>query len=62
VINVTALLAAVGDGCAFVKGRYGGLARLDAATALDRGRTKLLGISKQANKFLSPAYLTPAPL
>jgi len=53
VINATALLAAVGDGSAFAKGRdlaaWLGLTPRQHSTG---GRTKLLGISKRGNKYL----------
>jgi transposase len=51
VINATALLAAVGDGSAFVKGRdlaaWLGLTPRQHSTG---EKTKLLGISKRGNK------------
>jgi transposase len=53
VINATALLAAVGDGSAFAKGRdlaaWLGLTPRQHSTG---GKTKLLGISKRGNKYL----------
>ena len=53
VINATALLAAVGDGSAFSKGRdlaaWLGLTPRQHSTG---GRTKLLGISKRGNKYI----------
>ena len=53
VINATALLAAVGDGSAFSKGRdlaaWMGLTPRQHSTG---GRTKLLGISKRGNKYI----------
>ena len=53
VINATALLAAVGDGSAFAKGRdlaaWLGLTPRQHSTG---GRTKLLGISKRGNKYI----------
>jgi transposase len=53
VINATALVAAVGDGAAFAKGRdlaaWLGLAPRQHSTG---GRTKLLGISKRGNAYL----------
>ncbi len=53
VINATALLAAVGDGSAFVKGRdlaaWLGLTPRQHSTG---GKTKLLGISKRGNGYL----------
>ena len=52
-INATALLAAVGDGSAFAKGRdlaaWLGLTPRQHSTG---GKTKLLGISKRGNKYL----------
>lgn len=53
VINATALLAAVGDGSAFAKGRdlaaWLGLTPRQHSTG---GKTKLLGISKRGNGYL----------
>jgi len=53
VINATALLAAVGDGSAFAKGRdlaaWLGLTPRQHSTC---GKTKLLGISKRGNGYL----------
>jgi transposase len=53
VINATALVAAVGDGSAFRKGRdlaaWLGLTPRQHSTG---GRTKILGISKRGNKYL----------
>ena len=53
VINATALLAAVGDGSAFSRGRdlaaWLGLTPRQHSTG---GRTKLLGISKRGNRYL----------
>lgn len=53
VINATALLAAIGDGSAFAKGRdlaaWLGLTPRQHSTG---GRTKLLGISKRGNGYL----------
>jgi transposase len=53
VINATALLAAVGDGSAFAKGRdlaaWLGLTPRQHSTG---GKTKLLGISKRGNSYL----------
>ncbi len=53
VINATALVAAVGDGAAFAKGRdlaaWLGLAPRQHSTG---GKTKLLGISKRGNAYL----------
>jgi transposase len=53
VINATALLAAVGDGSAFAKGRdlaaWLGLTPRQHST---NGKTKLLGISTRGNKYL----------
>jgi transposase len=53
VINATALVAAVGDGSAFAKGRdlaaWLGLAPRQHSTG---GKTKLLGISKRGNAYL----------
>ena len=53
VINATALLAAVGDGSAFAKGRdlaaWLGLTPRQHSTG---GKTKLLGISKRVNGYL----------
>jgi transposase len=53
VINATALLAAVGDGSAFAKGRdlaaWLGLTPRQHSTG---GKTRLLGISKRGNKYL----------
>jgi transposase len=53
VINATALLAAVGDGSAFARGRdlaaWLGLTPRQHSTG---GKTKLLGISKRGNKYL----------
>lgn len=53
VINATALLAAVGDGSAFAKGRdlaaWLGLTPRQHSTG---GKTKMLGISKRGNSYL----------
>lgn len=53
VINATALLAAVGDGSAFAKGRdlaaWLGLTPRQHSTG---GKTKMLGISKRGNRYL----------
>jgi transposase len=53
VINATALLAAVGDGSAFARGRdlaaWLGLTPRQHSTG---GKTKLLGISKRGNSYL----------
>jgi transposase len=53
VINATALLAAVGDGSTFAKGRdlaaWLGLTPRQHSTG---GRTKMLGISKRGNKYI----------
>jgi transposase len=53
VINATALLAAIGDGSAFAKGRdlaaWLGLTPRQHSTG---GKTKLLGISKRGNGYL----------
>jgi len=53
VINATALLAAVGDGSAFVRGRdlasWLGLTPRQHSTG---GKTKMLGISKRGNRYL----------
>jgi transposase len=53
VINATALLAAVGDGSAFARGRdlaaWLGLTPRQHSTG---GTTKLLGISKRGNSYL----------
>jgi transposase len=53
VINATALLAAVGDGSAFAKGRdlaaWLGLTPRQHSTG---GKTKILGISKRGNRYL----------
>jgi transposase len=58
VINATALLAAIGDGSAFAKGRdlaaWLGLTPRQHSTG---GRTKLLGISKRGNKYLRTQLL-----
>jgi transposase len=58
VINATALLAAIGDGSAFAKGRdlaaRLGLTPRQHSTG---GRTKLLGISKRGNKYLRTQLL-----
>lgn len=52
-INATALLAAVGDGSAFVRGRdlasWLGLTPRQHSTG---GKTKMLGISKRGNRYL----------
>lgn len=52
-INATALLAALGDGSAFVKGRdfaaWLGLTPRQHSTG---GKTKMLGISKRGNRYL----------
>ena len=54
VINATALLAAVGDGSAFAKGRdlasWLGLTPRQHSTG---GKTKMLGISKRGNRYLT---------
>jgi hypothetical protein len=53
VINATALVAAIGDGSAFAKGRdlsaWLGLVPRQHSTG---GKTKLLGISKRGNQYL----------
>ena len=53
VINATGLLAAIGDGSAFAKGRdlaaWLGLTPRQHSTG---GKTKLMGISKRGNKYL----------
>ncbi len=53
VINATALLAAVGDGSAFARGRdlaaWLGLTPRQHSTG---GKTKMLGISKRGNRYL----------
>ncbi len=53
VINATALLAALGDGSAFAKGRdlasWLGLTPRQHSTG---GKTKMLGISKRGNRYL----------
>lgn len=52
-INATALVAAVGDGCAFARGRdmaaWLGLVPRQATTG---GKPRLLGISKRGNRYL----------
>jgi len=58
VINATALLAAVGDGSAFAKGRdlaaWLGLTPRQHSTG---GKTKLFGISRRGNKYLRTQLL-----
>jgi transposase len=53
VINATALVAAIGDGSAFAKGRdlsaWLGLVPRQHSTG---GKTKMLGISKRGNQYL----------
>jgi transposase len=57
-LGSTAVVSAIGNGAAFHKGReFARLAGIGAATIVDGGKAKLLGISKRGNPYLRRMFI-----